>query len=102
MGAGVAVRAQSGQPRRRIRCQKAVPHVVSSSGLARAADVERWLAESARLAVDLVVVASGPAARAVMTASPTTPVVTVAKRGAVRAGLVASLARLGRRRALQG
>jgi len=46
-------------------------NVVSSSELARAADVERWLAECARLAVDLVVVASGPVARDVMTASPT-------------------------------
>jgi hypothetical protein len=33
-------------------------NVVSSSGFARATDVGPWLAESTRLAVDLVVVAS--------------------------------------------
>ncbi|MBS0338941.1 MAG: ABC transporter substrate-binding protein [Proteobacteria bacterium] len=53
--------------------------------------------EFARLRVDLVVVASGPAARAVMTASPTIPIVTVAVGDPVRAGLVASLARPGGR-----
>jgi ABC-type uncharacterized transport system substrate-binding protein len=60
------------------------------------------LAESGRLAVDLVIVASGPAARAVMTASLATPVVTVATPGAVRAGLIASPGAAAGRRAFHG
>lgn len=56
-----------------------------------------FAAEFARLGVDLVVVASGTAARAVMTVSPATPIVTVAVPDPVRAGLIASLARPGGR-----
>ncbi len=54
-----------------------------------------FAAEMVRLKVDLVVVASGTAARAVMTASRSLPIVTWAIPDPVRAGLVATLARPG-------
>lgn len=54
-----------------------------------------FAAEMVRLKADLVVAASGTAARAVMTASQTMPIVTTATPDPVRSGLVARLARPG-------
>jgi putative ABC transport system substrate-binding protein len=54
-----------------------------------------FAAELVRLDADLVVVGNGTAARAVMAASRSMPVVTVAVPDPVRAGLVASLAHPG-------
>jgi putative tryptophan/tyrosine transport system substrate-binding protein len=60
--------------------------------------IERYTefaAEMVRLKADVVVVGSGSAARAVMAASRTLPIVTIAVPDPVRSGLVASLARPG-------
>jgi putative tryptophan/tyrosine transport system substrate-binding protein len=54
-----------------------------------------FAAEMVRLGAELVVAASGVAARAVMAASRSMPIVTVAVPDPVRAGLVVSLARPG-------
>ena len=54
-----------------------------------------FAAEMVQLKVNVVVVASGTAARAVMAASRTLPIVATALPDPVRAGLVASLARPG-------
>ena len=54
-----------------------------------------FAAELVRLKADAVVVGSGAAARAVMAASPTLPIVTIAAPDPVRSGLAASLAHPG-------
>ena len=54
-----------------------------------------FAAEMVKLKADVVVATSGAAARAVMAASPTLPIVTTAIADPVRSGLVANLARPG-------